>query len=279
MATKILIDYSIEFLTPFHSGTGLSSGLVDRTIRRDSEGFLIVPASTIKGIIRDNVQKILKICKHLDFFEEKFVNVHDKDDFLNLFRRPSSIIDRIFGSPRCEGTLNFYDLKLTENIQNIVSEEYDKFTKPITQKELENISEADNKFKMPIHYLQSHQRTQIKIMRKTKTAASGALFNSEFGNAELKFNGKISGYLKGIKVTLASIKDLNYELVILLCALKMIDRICGNKSIGMGQFSLQINDIKINDQSYKLEQVLNSDMLFSLQNFFKDEKEEYKDED
>ena len=45
------IDYSLEFLSPFHCGAGEGKGLFDRLVRRD-QGLLVVPGSTVKGLTR-----------------------------------------------------------------------------------------------------------------------------------------------------------------------------------------------------------------------------------
>src|SRR5581483_4906004 len=49
---RISITYDMTFETPFHCGTGLRAGLIDRTIVRDHDGYLYVPGSTIKGVVR-----------------------------------------------------------------------------------------------------------------------------------------------------------------------------------------------------------------------------------
>jgi CRISPR/Cas system CMR subunit Cmr4 (Cas7 group RAMP superfamily) len=46
---RIHITYTLTFTTPFHCGTGLRSGLIDRTVVRDKDGYLYVPGSTITG--------------------------------------------------------------------------------------------------------------------------------------------------------------------------------------------------------------------------------------
>ena len=50
---RIHITYELTFTTPFHCGTGLRVGLIDRTIVRDNDEYLYVPGSTIKGIVRE----------------------------------------------------------------------------------------------------------------------------------------------------------------------------------------------------------------------------------
>lgn len=249
---NVSIEYSIEFLTPFHFGSGLSSGTVDRTVRRDWNGYLIIPATTIKGVLRDTVDKLLNIYKHLKFFDEPVVQIFDDDDRLKLYKQ-SSVIDRIFGSSVNEGTLYFEAAKMCQN-------------------SVEFVSKAEGAFLAPANYLQTQQRTQTRIMRQTKTVAGGALFKSEYGNPQLIFEGKIVGQLKGIQIELAPIPELNYELLILLCALKMMDRIGGNKTIGMGAISTVLQKILINDTEYKIDQIMNEEIWENLEVMFEDER-------
>lgn len=59
MPTKIdlvQIEYTLKFMTLFHCGTGIRAGLVDRTVRRDSAGYLYVPGSTFKGVLREHCE-------------------------------------------------------------------------------------------------------------------------------------------------------------------------------------------------------------------------------
>jgi hypothetical protein len=39
---RIQIDYTLQFLTPFHCGTGTRVGLIDRTVARDSNDYFPV---------------------------------------------------------------------------------------------------------------------------------------------------------------------------------------------------------------------------------------------
>lgn len=255
---NVLIEYSIEFLTPFHFGSGLSSGMIDRTVRRDRNGYLIIPATTIKGVLRDTVVRLLNICKSLNFFNETVVKIFDDDDRLKLYKQ-RSVIDRIFGSSVNEGTLYFEAARMNQN-------------------SVEFVSEGEGDFLVPANYLQTQQRTQTRIMRQTKTVAAGALFKSEYGNPLLTFEGKISGQLEGIKIGIVEDHEMNYEFLILLCALKMMDRIGGNKSIGMGTISTILQKIFINGTGYKTDQIMNEDIWEWLEIMFDEERGMKRDE-
>jgi CRISPR/Cas system CSM-associated protein Csm3 (group 7 of RAMP superfamily) len=214
----------------------------------------MIPATTIKGVLRDNVTRILGVCKNLKFFNEPVVKIFEDDDRLKLYKQ-STIIDRIFGSTVNEGTLYFESAKMSQG-------------------SLELVSEGEPDSLKPASYLQTQQRTQTRIMRQTKTVASGALFNSEFGNPQIKFEGKISGQLEGIQIELSPIPGVNYEFLILLCALKMMDRIGGNKSTGMGEISLIFEKIILNGTQYSMHQFMNNAIWENLQFLFETERGE-----
>jgi len=56
---KIEFDYKIIFESPFHMGSGKSAGLIDSTVLKDSNGYLLVPGSVVKGLFRNNIEKVV----------------------------------------------------------------------------------------------------------------------------------------------------------------------------------------------------------------------------
>src|SRR5690348_11103453 len=63
---RIHIAYDLTFATPFHCGTGIRVGLIDRTVVRDSEGYLYVPGSTFKGVLRERCEQLARLYEELD---------------------------------------------------------------------------------------------------------------------------------------------------------------------------------------------------------------------
>lgn len=55
---RIQIDYELTFHTLFHCGTGIRTGLIDRTVVRDGDGYLYVPGSTFKGVLREHCEQL-----------------------------------------------------------------------------------------------------------------------------------------------------------------------------------------------------------------------------
>src|SRR5258708_2999239 len=118
------INYKLAFATPFHLGTGISAGMVDRTVIRDADNYLYVPASTFKGVLREH-------CEQLWRFYIPGAHVtspHVTDAALAEYSGTPTLISRIFGSPLHPGGLRFDDAKQgqedrrkSEEIQTSVS--------------------------------------------------------------------------------------------------------------------------------------------------------------
>ena len=77
---RVHLEYQLDFAMPFHFGTGMRAGLIDRAVLRDSKGYLYVPGSTIKGVVREH-------CEQLARFLE-FGSLHQRvDRFVQLATR------------------------------------------------------------------------------------------------------------------------------------------------------------------------------------------------
>jgi CRISPR/Cas system CSM-associated protein Csm3 (group 7 of RAMP superfamily) len=225
----VQIDYELQFAAPFHLGTGIAAGLIDRTVIRDAEGNLYVPASTFKGVLREH-------CEQLCRFYLPNVQVaspHNPYAALAQFGKAPTLISRIFGSPLYPGGLRFNDARQQEETHNMYSE------------------------------IQTSIATQVRIDRVTRTAANEALYTSEFGTRYLRFEGTIKGLLD-----CTSIKELTktiqghetytltptYSLLILLAGLLMIERLGGNKSTGKGQCRCFITNVQLDRHKCTEEQ-------------------------
>jgi CRISPR/Cas system CMR subunit Cmr4 (Cas7 group RAMP superfamily) len=207
------IDYTLQFDTPFHLGTGVTAGLIDRTVIRDARGYLYVPASTFKGVLREH-------CEHLCRLYLPAMAVdspHNAYLALTQFGRSPSLISRIFGSHIHPGGLRFNDARLVDEDRRAYKNDY-----------------GDT---------QTGTLTQVRIDRLTRTAVPEALYTSEFGARDLLFEGTIKGVLQCSPVAAlattvdeqSSLPAPTYSLLLLLAGLLMIEQIGGNKSAGKGQ--------------------------------------------
>ena len=243
MQTDLLkIEYTLSFATPFHFGTGIREGLIDRTVVRDESGYLYVPGSTLKGVLRER-------CEQLERFYENAQGTgtvkspHDADAaLLGLGHGNPTMVTRIFGSQNRHGRLFFddahqdkEDLLQYESQDRAVQAEEDK------QKRLEK-----GRYKG----LQVDVSTQVRMNRPTRTAVAGALYTSEYGTHDLAFQGVIQGWLEcsaidaGNNTALQGVSP-TYSLLLLLAGLRMLDAIGGNKSSGKGRCTCNIKELTV----------------------------------
>jgi CRISPR/Cas system CMR subunit Cmr4 (Cas7 group RAMP superfamily) len=239
MATRsdrIHIAYDLTFATPFHCGTGIRVGLIDRTIVRDSEGYLYVPGSTFKGVLRERCEQLARLYEELDEnMLDLIASPHDEAVALQGLGQTITMITRIFGSHNHPGHLFFDDARqVEENQQQSESDESD--------------------VERGYSDLQTQLYTQVRIDRPTRTAIKGALYTSEFGIRNLTFKGNITGWLT-CRTTGSSEDDgPTYSLLLLLAGLQMIDRLGGNKSTGKGRCTCKTTLLKIGTKEYTPEQ-------------------------
>src|SRR6266699_2961868 len=229
----VKIEYTLTFATPFHFGTGIREGLIDRTVVRDESGYLYVPGSTLKGVLRER-------CEQLERFSENAQGTgtvqspHNADAaLLGLGHGNPTMVTRIFGSQNRPGRLFFDDAHQDQEDQA----EEDK------QKRLEK-----GRYKG----LQVDVSTQVRMNRPTRTAVTGALYTSEYGTHDLAFQGVIQGWVEcsaidaGNNTALQGVSP-TYSLLLLLAGLHMLDAIGGNKSSGKGRCECHITGMKINE--------------------------------
>ena len=224
---SISITYSIRFQTPFHFGTGLRIGLIQRSVARDEKDFLYVPGSTLKGVLRERCEQIARLfglearAPHAQTLDKALSEAHPKPD----------IITRIFGSRFLPGQLFFDDAQLQHEQQG--------WFEPDTRHENEHRRDE-------LRTWQTEKRTQVTISRLFGTAEPGRLYNSEYGMRSLCFIGRISGLLTGVGLPDPDLPG-TYSLLFLSIALQSLDSdfIGGNKSTGAGHISLEINDFQV----------------------------------
>ena len=229
---RIEIEYTLTFETLFHCGTGIREGLVDRTIVRNNRGYLYVPGSTFKGVLRERCEQLARVYVQNEQEKQRIANPHNAEiALLNLGRKPT-MITRIFGAQNVPGSLFFDDAILNE----------------------EDTPDEINQYKE----LQVGVYTQVRIDRPTHTAIPGALYTSEFGTKDSVLKGVIQGWLSCIAigspdVTIERIPHTElaptYSSLLLLAGLQLIDRLGGNKSTGKGQCECKITRISMRGEN------------------------------
>lgn len=233
---RIQLTYQLTFTTPFHCGTGLRVGLIDRTIVRDHDGYLYVPGSTIKGVLREHCEHLAHLYEELDpTMDEAIASPHDEKKALWALGRYSqpTMITRIFGSRSSPGHLFFDDARQADD-----------------DKRLYDSQEHGNKGRGKYKSLQTDLSTQVRIDRPSRTSVRSALYTSEFGLKDLTFTGSITGWLEC--TTIETLPDgPTYSLLLLLAGLHLLERLGGNKSTGKGQCCCKITKLMWRGKEYK----------------------------
>ena len=229
---RIEIEYTLTFATLFHCGTGIREGLVDRTVVRNNQGYLYVPGSTFKGVLRERCEQLARAYIQDTQEKQRIASPHNAEvALLNLGRKPT-MITRIFGAQNVPGSLFFDDARQSEEDTLIEMDQYKE--------------------------LQVGVYTQVRIDRPTHTAVPGALYTSEFGTKDTVFNGAIQGWLSCIPIdgsgmTIERIPHTDlaptYSSLLLLAGLQLVERLGGNKSTGKGQCECKITRVAMRGEN------------------------------
>jgi CRISPR/Cas system CSM-associated protein Csm3 (group 7 of RAMP superfamily) len=215
---RIKLTYLLTFEAAFHFGTGLRRGLLNRTVRRDAEGFLFVPGSTFKGALRDRCEQLARL------FGMNPSSPHDEPRAREEYARPDPL-SYLFGSRLCPGELYFDDARMSAQGR--------EFFNPGRGK--------------AFLALQTRERTQVSLSRRTGTAGEGLLFSSEFGihDQDLHFEGEITGDVAYLPLDAQDDSLPTFPLLLLLAGLHSLDRIGGGKSSGGGHCRLQVTTFQV----------------------------------
>lgn len=214
----VRIVYRINTAAPFHVGSGNSAGLTMRTVVRDTQGYLILPGSVLKGALRARVEQLCNL------WELPVCNSQYGGG--KCFGSEPCLVCRLFGC-RFQGQRLFCsDAGLEETYREL-------FKWDITG----------------LPFGQTQNRTQIKISRLRGVAQEHHLFESEYGQAGLSFQAVISG-----KINCSSFKSKNGtgaifpEVILVLAGLRMIDHLGGGESRGFGKTDIEISSLAIDNQ-------------------------------
>lgn len=228
---RVQITYELKFTTPFHCGTGIRAGLIDRTVIRDGGGYLYVPGSTFKGVLRERCEQLARLYTRE---KERIASPHDAEAALvGLGQQPPTLVTRIFGSQNAPGRLYFDDACQSD-------EEKQQYESPEQR--------GQGKYKG----MQVDLYTQVRLDRPTRTAVPGALYTSEFGVNDMVFRGSVLGWLTDIAIDTGK-QVPTYALLLLLAGLHLVDRLGGNKSTGKGHCACAITSLEVDGQEVPAE--------------------------
>lgn len=226
MLHRLKLKLSIRFSSKWHTGSGEGNILTDRLLQRDARGFPYIPGSTLKGVIRENCEKLSRTCGFPEPSDPHSTELGSPGVFRPLAEVPSPV-DRLFGNKFEEGGLFFRNACLKKD------ENYETFF-----------------------------QTRVRMNRKLGTAKDAHLFSSEYGFSPGKRDENIMTFetaIDGFHQNLAIIEDNDppYAYCLLVAAICMTDRLGGDKSTGAGQLekhititSFQYNGKDINPDKY-----------------------------
>lgn len=213
------IKYTLEFAGEFHTGSGTGlPGLVDEFVFRDPQGFSVIPASHIKGLLRDSTYRMLQklnmlnsICTGQQTWHKD--QIPDPKDFCSLQASPLCILCALFGSPSISGGVRF---------------------SPATYEQRDTLATLE--LADCDAYLSAH----ATIDRKTRRAKPKHLFNLEVVRPLGKYKGSIKfigWYSETTQLTAEKLQAL------LLAALLFTRRVGGKRRRGWGacKFELPAN--------------------------------------
>jgi CRISPR/Cas system CSM-associated protein Csm3 (group 7 of RAMP superfamily) len=240
---RIHLKYTLTFLTPFHFGTGLRAGLLDRTVVRDSGEYLYVPGSTLKGTVREHCERLARLYENSASDERaRVVDLYNEKQVLWGLSQTSGMITRIFGSQQHPGHLFFNDAHQSPETRALFDAAGQE-DQDAEGKYKQEDQDAEGKYKNA----QTDIYTQVRLDRPTRTAVSGALFTSEFGIRNFAFEGSIEGWLECTPIESIP-QGPTYSLLLFLAGLHLLDAIGGNKSTGRGRCHLTITELTVNDK-------------------------------
>jgi CRISPR/Cas system CSM-associated protein Csm3 (group 7 of RAMP superfamily) len=213
---RIQFETRITLMTSWHIGTGMAQGLIDRTTQRDPRGSVFIPASTIKGRLRNACEQVARLYSSPD----NRLKSCEPPNPQNMCRGAECcIVCRIFGSAYQGERLYFENASLLPDFQAVYA--------PANQ---------------------TQPRTQIKLNRRRGIAEHGHLFTTEYAESRLVFRSEINGNMS--LTPLEGDPTRAYELILLAAGLRLVKDLGGNKSAGFGACDLTFaSDIKVGETS------------------------------
>lgn len=251
VSERIAIEYKVRFTSPFHLGTGSGAGLIDRMVRRDARGYLVIPGSAIKGAVREKCWQLACLyglrapSPHVTPDDDKAWN-----DALLEFRPRGSLLWAIFGSRVRPGSLYFDDATMDTEYRALFDHRVPRLQRKYREHQVE-------------------VRTQLGLSRQTGTARPHLLYTSEYGLREIPFSGRISGVITDL---LAPSGQVTYALILLLAGLLAVDHLGGNVSPGIGHCRLELTYLLVNGQACSWKDLV--DLLPDLEYYDLDGEEE-----
>lgn len=218
---SIWLSLKIQFQSKWHCGSGESSLQADRLIRRDARNCPVIPGSTLKGVIRENCEKLSRTLGFPAPADPHQTRLTHTGSFAPLIDVPSPV-DAIFGNKYEEGLLFFRDAKLSK------LQPYDSFF-----------------------------QSRIRMNKILRTVKEKHLFSSEYAISSTlsisEFTTTIDGYCRNLFCSQPGDPPLAFCL--LVAGILAIDRLGGDKSTGCGKLKTAFDSIKFDGNPMTQEDV------------------------
>ncbi len=246
MKHKIEITLKIPVMQRMFIGSGFSDKTINRKSIKNSKGLAYIPASSLKGIIRNECEKIAKL------YNFDVLSPHSNDSLTNFTNSKSSrfLVDILFGS-KFEGEKLF-------------------FSDALPQEEF---------------YKNSEVITRNSIDRLMRTSKENHLFSTEYirnfsgkNNDYMIYESTINGYHEYLTGD-----EIPIEYAFLILSILFCKHIGGDKSTGAGWLKdgITISKIKYNEKLFSDQSIINNFLGDFLKEGYEDIKilfDMYKDD-
>jgi CRISPR/Cas system CSM-associated protein Csm3 (group 7 of RAMP superfamily) len=282
------VSITLHFDQPFHLGTGRREGLVHRTVRRTADGRPYVPASAIKGALRQTAERVVRTLDAAEEFGDVAPQKH-----LGYRRRGTTVVGEPCRAPRpeemCQSPTPCLVCRVFGNVYTgrrlIVDDAY-----PAASPETNSLkavlasrgvvsgdaAEEDGQVLRvgpPDREGQTETITRLQMDRRRRGAKSGALFTTEYARPRSSFSGQLTGEIPRTPLTNDEANGEPAELVLLAAALRATDQIGGETSTGRGQCRFAVENpagaeappaLQIGGSAYPVDDLLASPVLEAL---------------
>lgn len=237
MAEIELSPLTIRTEAPLHVGTGLARGLVDRTVVRGRDGFAFLPASGLKGKVRDTCRAFVRLHDGLGDCPVPLPSNSSR------YHPADCLLCRVFGAPGRPSGLRWHNARLIPAWQNLLR--------------LQGAGEGSDERGV---FGQTLERTQVQLGRARGIAAEARLFTSEMVAPGLCFEARpaLTGRCPLTSMTVADDEDVYYELVLLLAGMRLVHTLGGGGSRGTGRCGLDLSEatLRVDEREISIERQL-----------------------
>lgn len=218
------IGLRITAQTPFSigSGTGLGRAL-DLTIARDSRGDPYIPASSLKGALRQAGREILRVIGRPGLDGGA---VHHCLDLASPCRGPFCPLCVCFGSPRREALFHVRDARLAPLLA------------------------ARDRRDLADPFRWASPRTRVSMDRRLGRATPGLLFSREYADAGLVFETVIDGRGRLRDPSALADSPVPPEVTFVVACARMVDRLGGGTGHGAGAVRVEVTSLALDGTPY-----------------------------